>query len=130
MKDIIFRAKEKDGNWVEGSLVIIKDDDYRVATSDDIDFAYTERSVYDGCMTVVDKETVCQYTGMTDKIGNRIYEGDILVFATDKTESGTCMVAIKHGCNMIDMFKGSEEIELRNAEVIGNVFDNPELIEE
>lgn len=128
MRDIIFRGKEYDGNWVEGSLVVISDEDYRIATRDDINWAYTGYSDYDGCMTKVEKETVCQYTGMTDKAGVRVYEGDILIFPTDKTESGTCMVAVKHGCNIT--FSDSEEIELRNSEVIGNVFDNPELVAE
>lgn len=78
----------------------------------------------------VDPETVGQYTGLTDKNGTRIFEGDICWFYGGEYYSGcweqNAIIAIT------DMTDDEQTHYLNNAEyceIIGNIYDNPELLE-
>lgn len=85
---------------------------------------------------LVDENTICQYTGLTDKNGKKIFEGDILRHA-DETILKTVWNDRKYGF-ATQCVKGSVllkdckwrlwEFESDEVEVIGNVFDNPELL--
>lgn len=126
MREILFRAKELNtGKWVEGNLVIIDENDYRIATKEDICSAYTNRGIYDGDMTCVVPETICQYTGLTDKNGKKIWENDVLRFEWDKKK---IVDVIKYDPPMFT-YSNSVRWNLCKDEVIGNIFDNPELLE-
>lgn len=85
---------------------------------------------------LVDPETVCQYTGLTDKNGRKIFEGDILEVCTFGFNSERfiteviyekCAFRLKNGRNMF-YFGQSDFTKMDDAKVIGNIFDNPELI--
>ena len=151
MREIIFRGKRLDnGEWAYGSLidgiygavpVIVSmpsvDDDFK------LDFEYYH----------VDPATVGQYTGLQDKNGKRIFEGDILLFgvkkllvwwndeafqwqAKEKKEFPivTFEGAIQKNCviwDNIDLGWIAAEfacVGKMTTEVIGNIHDNPELI--
>lgn len=157
MREVLFRGKTDNGEWVEGSLVILKND-YRIVTETDAQWAYTSGSNYDGDMTRVDASTVCQYTGLTDKNGNKIWENDILLQKTTKLHwcQWECMGVVKYGehdWNELDVgytsigfyvepfVKKGETVKIACGlnqfdindecypiEVIGNTFDNPELL--
>lgn len=126
VRNIIFKAKRKDdGEWVEGSLVVLADDDYRIVTESDSRWAYKQGCSFDGCMTNIDPSTICQYTGLTDKNGNKIFENDIvssgnLVVTWDEKFASFCLSkkewAFKH-------FFG-EAVDGKDVRVIGNIFDN------
>lgn len=88
---------------------------------------------------VVSAETVCQYTGLTDKNGRKIFEGDIVSAPftgyAGKTEERKGVVEFVNGAFSVN-WNDSEEYGknfvgyVNDIEIIGNVFDNPELIGE
>lgn len=131
MREILFKAKQlNDGKWIEGYLIKIFADDYRIATVDDIGCAYTRNGVYDGYMTEIDPNTICQYTGLTDKNGNKIWENDVVKHVT---ECGVYKCSYDlYNCeyqfdNKNESF-GMGYASIHKFEVIGNIFDNPELM--
>ena len=140
MREILFRGKRVDnGEWVIGYLV--RGEDYLYETemttifsTDTIFYPNTETSGYDRVIP----ETVGQYTGLKDKNGNKIFEGDIVEF-TDKYihKKGRAKIVFEafkwkySGCYyggnpIVWLCIDDSSIEF---EVIGNIHDNPELLE-
>ena len=129
MRDILFRGKRIDSDsWIEGHLAMFAEltEDVPVIIEAD-----RKKIVYK-----VQPETVGQFTGLTDKNGKKVFEGDIVQFyGTYNLE-----VFIEKGHTKIrwfdtvtnskckDMFYGYDE-ELGDCEIIGNIHDNPELLE-
>lgn len=126
MREILFKAKRKDnGKWVKGDAI-------HEPIGMSIRYEKNGMSV----RVPVDPDTLCQYTGLTDKNGQKIWENDICemvydgtiyiyVVVWDKTEldfKGTNGKE-NYGCNF-EYLGCCEEIV-----VIGNIFDNPELLE-
>ena len=83
----------------------------------------------------VDKDTLGQYTGLHDKNGKEIYEGDIIKYRDSRGQHIEKVIFDK-GCFYAGMHWGSSTrvapklINTRITEVIGNVYDNPELLGE
>lgn len=72
MREILFKAKTISGNWVNG-LLANKDDKWYISNKAGSPFAYEVRP-----------ETLCQFTGLCDKNGNKIWENDILKTRSDE----------------------------------------------
>ena len=149
MRENLFKAKQIDnGEWIEGSLIDLDIDSgycyivqpYKKASILPIIFLITDR------MKLVDPETLCQFTGLCDKNGKRIWENDII-----KYHFGEIYAPIKYGYyqNCFDAQKTehvgfyvdwTENQYLRKdlgywinmvyAMPVGNIFDNPELLQE
>lgn len=149
MREILFKAKQIDnGEWIEGSLIDLDIDSgycyivqpYKKASILPIIFLITDR------MKLVDPETLCQFTGLCDKNGNKIQENDII-----KYHFGEIYAPIKYGYyqNCFDSQKTEHVgfyvdwtgdkclrkdlgywIDMVYAMPVGNIFDNPELLQE
>lgn len=127
-REILFRGKRiEDGKWVEGYLLKYSP-------------IYEEKAyilpLHSVCVSdiEVDPKTICQYTGLTDKAGRR-FEGDIfqasdgdyiqryvITWNEDSLEWSAECIGDPDGTLPLCEFK-VEEIE-----VVGNIFDNPELL--
>lgn len=124
-REIKFRGKQIDnGEWVYGFLA---DEDY-INDIDSIDLSSIE----------VDIDTVGQFTGLFDKNGKEIYEGDILhtiTFGFNPEEYTAiilyrnCSFQLSNGRNLF-YFGQSDLTKMDDTIVIGNIYDNPELIKE
>ena len=83
----------------------------------------------------VDANTIGQYTGLTDKNGTKIFEDDILQVNYHGNEIGRVCIYYKHAMYLCDVIYGDVDFDtlgMLNAnyqlEVIGNAYDNPELL--
>ena len=152
MREILFRGKRVDnGEWVEGYLSKRRDLDGKLKHC--IDFE--EKGVM--CSSIVIPETVGQYTGLDDRNGDKVFEGDIVKITyndrlTRRLEKEDYESYMKEFClvEQVVFYKGAfcskVEIEnmplyrplgfdlyaksmLKELEVIGNIHDNPELLE-
>ena len=126
MREILFRGKRWDkGEWIEGWYVSALDEGHHcifLASAPDMG-------------EYVDPKTVGQYTGLTDKNGTKIFEGDILRFTElGHTANGVVVFANEYPGGWLVQGKHTESkcslAMRRNVEVIGNIHDNPELLEE
>ena len=139
MREILFRGKRTDtGEWIEGyykkGTVIAG---YRAAYIADIIMIAPTKPFEDG-MAEVEPETVGQYTGMKDKNGRKIFEGDIVQDMNGTTYQvvwgGTGFYLrydppYSHGMHY-DLLPLCNYWHANGAivEVIGNIHDNPELL--
>ena len=120
-RKIKFRMKDKQGEWqyVEMVCSIIE------ALKDPVTPGGID----------IDENTIGQYTGIDDKNGKEIYEGDIVKYRDSRGQHIEKVIFDK-GCFYAGMHWGSSTrvapklINTRITEVIGNVYDNPELLGE
>lgn len=127
-RKIIFRAKRSENNdWVYGDLLHPS----CVSAGYEIHPYIRDRHA---CAHEVDKDTIGQFTGLYDKNGKEIYEGDIVLHKTYHGEK-SCVVRFECGAFIIGYHEGSSTKRMpmlinKSCVLIGNIHDNPELIKE
>ena len=130
IREVIFRGKRTDnGEWVEGGYIPL-----------DVDSGYTyiiEPCNYASSLPVLDliklhsilviPKTIGQFTGLTDKNGVRIFEGDIVDYISSDVignpKTGTIIVEDMTDYDTMIYLNHSDELQ-----IIGNIHDNPELL--
>lgn len=129
-REILFKAKRKDnGKWIEGAVLPACNGTYIATSFLEGDF---DEPLIVAAYEVV-PETVCQYTGLTDKNGKKIWENDIVRFekynAVVRFEKGTYVMKWINEMYFRDDFYFWATDRRSFIENIGNIFDNPELLE-
>ena len=126
-REIKFRGKRIDtGKWVYGSLLQWKDGDATICANESENNNVLIK--HD-----VNPDTVGQYTGLKDRNGTDVWEGDLL-----RTPEGDIMVAEWIDAKIITRcvrpynprYKNSLTFAYPVSVVVGNIYDNPELLEE
>ena len=132
MREILFRGKRvSNGEWVYGNYAFTD-------TNDEQHFIFQNEAF----ANKVIPETVEQYTGLTDKNGTKIFEGDIIegihqqIFVVEygRHDLDCCNCCYEShdalGFYMKNKFGSAESNEKvwEDIEVIGNIHDNPELL--
>lgn len=138
MREILFKAKttiKENKNhafnnvWVEGNLIISVGKYYIHPIANKVDVKGELGKII--IMHEIIPDTICQYTGLKDKQGNKIWENDIvkcgrnMIVAWDDHFASWCLT--RKGWLCKHFFGGSREPE--DCEVIGNIFDHTDLLE-
>lgn len=122
MREYLFRGKMiANGKWSEGNLLVTKQG-----------CCITPDATVLGSYGAVDPETVGQYTGLTDKNGTKIFEGDIVKYGDTvhnvvfEQRNGTAYFGLVY--STLETLSFGYYQDLKQIEVIGNIYDNPELV--
>lgn len=140
MREILFRAKSiQTGEWIEGipikthlGLFISFEENPHYCSQ----YGYME---IDDILMVGEK-TLCQFTGLCDKNGKKIWENDIVLVIYEnryyeKKELSTGRIVFIRGTWYIggkvwNELYAIDEDAIFQVEIVGNIFDNPELLQE
>ena len=132
MREILFRGKGdkkyNDGMWYFGVPIRCYDGDWQICT--------------DNSKRTVIPETIGQYTGLKDKNGTKIFEGDIVlvpyidpIFKCTWNDTSPCERAVVKYCNgmfYVEYIESGDKFTLSAMDgymkIIGNIYDNPELL--
>lgn len=152
MREILFRGKRLDnGEWVEGFIVASREntypDGFEMITVDGINYDEIDNYIPDFISYAVDPFTVGQYTGLEDKNGKRVFEGDVIKPFDDEIDK--MVVEFHHGQFLLCLYGnrgymaeygweeegnyGCFEAEPLSSygddiEIISTIYDNPEML--
>ena len=130
IREIKFRGKDVDTNqWVYGSLMVYNKHHPTITWVDDTEPVEKKHTC------VVYPDSVGEYTGLRDKNGTEIYEGDIVLQQGYNGKKMPMVVKFGNGAFIVGYHKGSSTRKTPmlvscKCEVIGNIYDNSELLNE
>ncbi len=123
-REILFKAKEKhDGDWIQGFLSM-SEGEYVICGKD-------------GVGLFIDPNTICQNTGLCDKNGNKIWENDVVQHDFGNgygsgdgigIQKAIIQYSKEYHSFLMKPINDWQYAHLQDCEVIGNIFDNPELL--
>ena len=130
MREILFRGKTDRSEWVVGNLMVYYDRSASII----------ESSTSLNTFHVVFPETVGQYIGVEDKNGNRVFEGDILRYTPRPkctiyykviwNQEWSRFALVQWSTHKYQIYEWAEFSKVKySCEVIGNIHDNPDLLE-
>lgn len=137
MREILFRGKRTDTKeWIEGVAFQHDNDKVTMFSQHPVDGTLVGKEI--------DPETVGQYTGLTDKKGTKIFEGDIVIYNDNENadsegefsivvwyDDDVIGFALEHHSPSCEVYYECEWVQsCCYYEIIGNVFDNPELLKD
>ena len=136
-REILFKAKRKNWRelsqeewWVEGNFITDEKDDQKAYIG--YLFGVVDGVVEDFDIVEINPETLCQYTGLTDKNGKRIWENDIVEHEISSVLGAVEWYAEDYvGWWVNDEYLGKQQFTDEmwdECVVIGNIFDNPEVL--
>lgn len=124
--------------WVEGAIFEGKENSYIITNVKVTDEWEDSEIGADVIGYLVDPETICQDTGLTDKDGRKIFDGDIVRYTDEvigkekvdeikynETHAAFCRI---HKSEMGLQYLFTDESIANRCEVIGNIYDNPALV--
>ena len=136
-REILFKAKRLDnGEWVQGYYLNIAKINHFICTGK-IKLDGALKGIIVPEMYAIDPDTLCQYTGLTDKNGEKIWENDIVsAWSEGRNAIGKVIRRVDGLYIMYPAYQKKEFWGLypnkngkTTVEVIGNIFDNEDLLE-
>ena len=151
-RDIKFRAKDKDGCWRYGNLATgIYKGGWCPVIQEEYEYEYESLPIMESLKEywIINNKTIGQYTGLKDKNGKEIYEGDVLKQVKKSSREGyestsydknNFEVVFKYGSFWLQRPYGDsayirdfpnidEFVGFECFEIVGNIYENPELLE-
>lgn len=148
MINALYRGKRADnGEWVYGNIVLTEDKAYILPDIADFTYGDNGNRIRIGCFVEVNTETVGQWVTLSDRKGKKIFDGDILKYLWAKTVSGKvlcvkfclkwsedyhsyqCFAHGDKGYSYPDITMFDFGYNKDRFEVIGNIYDNSDLLE-
>ena len=121
-REILFRGKDIYGKWLYGDLINLTNELKQICNHTQLEHAHS-----------VDIKTIGQYTGLTDKNGTKIFEGDIVNFRTGYYQFKNLIISFdEQTARFVCKNKKCGKMPLDSKwsyEVIGNIHDNSDLLE-
>ena len=140
-REILFKAKRlSDGEWVEGNIVDVPEDAdfmpgaYILPRLDSARADPPTNGIMLGGFFEVDPSTVCAYTGLTDRTGKKIFEGDIIHWTNWKGEQKEAPVCYDQEWNRFCVWLNGAEsmgvnkhLSTSGIEIIGSIHDGEDI---
>lgn len=136
IEDILYRGRHLCGQWYFGNA-IVRETDSPVPETTQVYRSVMIGDKEDGSAEGVEEETVCMYSGLCDAKEVKVFDGDIIEYLCANGLTARCVVIYENGCFCVEecgritparILLSSFLNNYAYNKVVGNKFDNPELL--